>query len=130
MPNPSQNRAQQASAPTHTNYLDGLVVVAAIIIWWWVREVVAHPLPPIFATPPFPISRPTPIVRPFPLTPPGSGTISKTSENIRDTGLTNVTDADITIKLNDPITSKKEKKRLVKEQKSRGPRNIRKRKEK
>ncbi|TYQ20179.1 UNVERIFIED_ORG: RHS repeat-associated protein [Zoogloea ramigera] len=45
------------------------------------------------------------------------------SQNIRDTGLIGVSDAEIEARLKDPRTSAEERKRLTKEQKSRGQRN-------
>jgi hypothetical protein len=44
-------------------------------------------------------------------------------QNIRDTGLIGVSDSEIETRLKDPRTSPDERKRLVKEQKTRGNRN-------
>jgi hypothetical protein len=48
-------------------------------------------------------------------------------QNIKDSGLTGMTDQQIKDKLKDPHTSKAEKQRLQKEQKARGSRNKQKR---
>ncbi len=50
-------------------------------------------------------------------------------QNVRDTGLINVSDEEINRRLKDSKTSPQERKRLNKEQKGRGERNKRKRKE-
>lgn len=50
-------------------------------------------------------------------------------QNVRDTGLINVSDEEINRRLKDSETSPQERKRLNKEQKGRGERNKRKRKE-
>ena len=54
---------------------------------------------------------------------------TKGKENQRDTGLIGTSDAEIARRIKDPNTSKKEKKRLQKEQKARGNRNKSKRAE-
>ena len=54
---------------------------------------------------------------------------TKGKENQRDTGLIGTSDAEIARRIKDPKTSKKEKKRLQKEQKARGNRNKSKRAE-
>ena len=54
---------------------------------------------------------------------------SKGKENQKDSGLIGTSDAEIARRIKDPQTSKKEKKRLQKEQKARGNRNKSKRAE-